>query len=226
MKNALTKAMEADEDPYITLLELRNTPVDSFMSPARLLMGRNTRSVVPVLNLKNAVVDDDAFQERRTKMQAKQKMYYDKGTRSLEDLEKGDKVVMYDKVKKLWRPATILKMLKKRSYLIDVNGRKYRRNRQHLKKIKSSLNTEEVLFYIHDNLDASDPDDDPDNRSTHETNDPNDDSETHSINDDDSEILSQDDNERESLNTNEFETRTSTTTQYGRTTRAPDRLSI
>ena len=96
VKNALTKAMEADEDPYITLLELRNTPVDSFMSPARLLVGRNTRSVVPVLNLKNAVVDDDAFQERRTKMQAKQKMYYDKGTRSLEDLEKGDKVVMYD----------------------------------------------------------------------------------------------------------------------------------
>ena len=104
-------------------------------------MGRNTRSVVPVLNLKNAVVDDDVFQERRMKMQEKQKMYYDKGTRSLDDLVKGDEVVMYDRVKKLWRPATILMKLKKRSYLIDMNGRKYRRNRQDLKKIKSSLNT-------------------------------------------------------------------------------------
>ena len=100
----------------------------------------------------------------------------------------------------------------------------------------------EVPFYIHDNLDTSDPDDDPDIQSTNETfdqnedacdtgptqetYDPNNDSLTNSITDDGSEILLQDDNESENQNTNEYETRTSTTTRCGRTTRAPDRLTL
>ena len=35
-------------DPYLTMLEARNTPVDNPRSPAELAVGRQLRSVLPV----------------------------------------------------------------------------------------------------------------------------------------------------------------------------------
>ena len=37
-------------DPYLSLLEYRNTPVDNFKSPAQLLMSRRLRSILPSTN--------------------------------------------------------------------------------------------------------------------------------------------------------------------------------
>ncbi|RXN07244.1 sec1 family domain-containing 2-like protein [Labeo rohita] len=39
-KSILTKAKMDRKDPYLSLLEYRNTPVDNFKSPAQLLMSR------------------------------------------------------------------------------------------------------------------------------------------------------------------------------------------
>ena len=47
VKDPLTKAKKYGKDPYISLLEYRNTPVDGLGSPAQLLMNRRLRSVIP-----------------------------------------------------------------------------------------------------------------------------------------------------------------------------------
>ena len=46
-KRILRKAKDANRDPYLPLLEYRNTPLECGYSPAQLLMGRRLRSVVP-----------------------------------------------------------------------------------------------------------------------------------------------------------------------------------
>ena len=61
------------------MLEARNTPVDSYSSPAELAVGGQLRSVLTVNpnNLKIKINDDDEFKERRRKDQEKQSKYYD-----------------------------------------------------------------------------------------------------------------------------------------------------
>ena len=46
-KRTLRKAKDANRDPYLPLLEYRNTPLECGYFPAQLLMGRRLRSVVP-----------------------------------------------------------------------------------------------------------------------------------------------------------------------------------
>ena len=48
VKRLLTKAKEAKSDPYLSLLEYRNTIIDSIATPAQLLMSRRLRSVLPI----------------------------------------------------------------------------------------------------------------------------------------------------------------------------------
>ena len=59
-KKILKKAKESKQDPYLLILEYRNSPLpDCNLSPAQLLLSRRTRSVVPITNnlLKPQAVD-------------------------------------------------------------------------------------------------------------------------------------------------------------------------
>ena len=48
-KKLLKKAYEDKKDPYLAILELRNTPIPGVgLSPTQLLMGRRTRSIIPI----------------------------------------------------------------------------------------------------------------------------------------------------------------------------------
>ena len=48
-KKLLKKAYEDKKDPYLTILELRNTQIPVVgLSPTQLLMERRTRNVIPI----------------------------------------------------------------------------------------------------------------------------------------------------------------------------------
>ena len=46
-KNLPNKAKEYNKDPYLAILEARNTPVDNNKSPAELACERQLRSILP-----------------------------------------------------------------------------------------------------------------------------------------------------------------------------------
>ena len=46
-KKMLEKAKHVRKDPYLPLLEQRNTPIAKYKSPAQLSMGRRLRSILP-----------------------------------------------------------------------------------------------------------------------------------------------------------------------------------
>ena len=47
IKDLLAKAKDSGKDPYLSLMEYRNTPVDNLASPAQILMSRRLRSSLP-----------------------------------------------------------------------------------------------------------------------------------------------------------------------------------
>ncbi|XP_056891953.1 uncharacterized protein K02A2.6-like isoform X2 [Takifugu flavidus] len=78
-KSLMEKAKADKRDPYLSLLEYRNTPVDNFKSPAQLLMSRRLRSILPNTHkqLQPEVVNHGDVYTRRIQQQQHQKKYYD-----------------------------------------------------------------------------------------------------------------------------------------------------
>ena len=98
IKRLIKKAKESSNTSIdLVLLEYRNTPISGMnLTPAQLLMSRRLRSSLPMSQalLKPAVCEraKDLLIDR----QQKQQKYYNRGTRSLPRLSKGD-VVRYKK---------------------------------------------------------------------------------------------------------------------------------
>jgi hypothetical protein len=131
IKRLLTKASLSGIDPYIALLEYRNTPVSGMsLSPAQMLMSRRLRGKLPTTAsmLKPKVVNAKWQLKRR---QERQKRQYDKGSRNLIPLQPGDSVRVQSG--KLWKPAVVIrKTANPRSYIVSCDGSTLRRNRRHL----------------------------------------------------------------------------------------------
>ena len=91
IKNLLKKACEDGNDPYIALLEYRNTPISGLKeSPAQLLMSRMLKSKLPTVEslLKPRVVDNP--QQKLQQRSDKQKMYYDRNAKLLPSIREGE----------------------------------------------------------------------------------------------------------------------------------------
>ena len=133
VKALLNKAAEDGKNPYIALLEYRNTPISGLpYSPAQMAMSRMLRSRLPVTHkaLKPVVVDAKPHLQSR---HALQKHLYNRGTKTLAPLKAGD-VVRY-KHGKVWQPAIIKHEADlPRSYIIQHESGELRRNRRHLRK--------------------------------------------------------------------------------------------
>ena len=133
LKNLFKKADEDGRDPYLALLEYRNTPITGLQySPAQLLMSRTLRSKLPTSEklLQPKVVDAHADLQRR---QESQKAYYDRRTVPLKQLQPGD--VVRVQRGKVWDPAIVTGVCDQqpRSYIIQNEHGSLRRNRRHLK---------------------------------------------------------------------------------------------
>lgn len=139
-KKLLNKTNYSKTDPYMALLELRNTPTQAVgSSPAQRLLGRRTRSFLPTTSTLLEPRGAAILQKERDRMkdlQRKQAFYHNTSAKDLPVLEEGDTVRMkhFQIGKKTWDKGTITQRLDERSYEVETSGGVYRRNRCHLKK--------------------------------------------------------------------------------------------
>ena len=120
-------------DPYIGLLEYRNTPVTGMTySPSQLLMSRTTKTKIPVAQ---ELLEPQLATEVKQQLEACQQHqahYYNQGAKPLTALE--PHAVVRLRQGKTWTPAIVdAKAETPRSYLVTTEtGQQYRRNRKDL----------------------------------------------------------------------------------------------
>lgn len=139
-KKLMTKAKHTGNNPYIVLLEYRNTPLDCGFTPAQLLLGRRTKSVIPISQkaLKPKTVNHPNLAIKMKRSKDRQKQHYDKTSKPLKLLQTNDSVRV--KFGKIWKPAKVIKIHNDRSYTVQtMDGSQYRRNRQLLHKTNENV---------------------------------------------------------------------------------------
>ena len=148
-KNLLKKSKKSNSDPYLAILEYRNTPIEGInLSPTQMLMGRRARTQLPVNEkLLNPQYDGVKVQNALKEKQHTQKFYYDRGAKPLQQLNPDDQIRVRNENK--WEPATVESKAKTpRSYVIRTErGQKLRRNRRHLMKTTENRSDEPEIFY-------------------------------------------------------------------------------
>jgi hypothetical protein len=141
VKGILNKAKRDGKDPYLSILEYQNTPIDDIGYPAQILMSRRLRSTLPTTNIQlhPQVIKERNLKWKLVEKKNQQKKQYDKTAKELPNLTSGDKVRI--KRQDLWEPAVVVrKSSTPRSYDVKTqDGAVYRRNRRHLLKTKEKL---------------------------------------------------------------------------------------
>ena len=144
-ESLLQKATNSKRDPYLSLLDWRNTPTESLnSSPAQRLFGRKTKTLLPTSNhlLKPKIPKE--VEDQLTLKKAKQAMYYDRGTKELEELLPRELVRIQPQTSKLrkrkeWTLARGEGKVDIRSYQVRTeDGHVYRRNRRHLRRTRET----------------------------------------------------------------------------------------
>ena len=140
VKHLFDKAKADKRDPYISLLEYRNTPLECGYSPSQLLNSRRYRSILPSTNqqLLPKAVDTSKVQTELHKRHDRQKHYYDVGSKPLKLLKVGESVRLRDN-SNIWQTAIVTNKHADRSYVVQTeSGNRYRRNRRLLQKTGES----------------------------------------------------------------------------------------
>lgn len=138
IKSILKKCFNDKTDPYLAILELRNTPIDNNLySPAQLLLHRNLKSILPVTeeHLKSKIIKNCFHRNNLKQKQKTQKMYFDCKTRKLNDLSINQKVLIKNHGH-FSLPGKIVNVNhKRRSYDIEINdtNKIVTRNRHQIK---------------------------------------------------------------------------------------------
>jgi len=137
----MKKAKQAGTDPYLYLLDWRNTPSEEMSSsPAQRMFGRRTRTLLPTTSypLKPKVQED--VKKKLLKQKSKQAKYYNQNTKELPPLQIGEVIRVATKPgdrKRKWFKARVEDQIDIRSYKVRTEDcRLYRRNRRHLRQSK------------------------------------------------------------------------------------------
>ncbi|KAI5750921.1 hypothetical protein M8J77_002494 [Diaphorina citri] len=139
-KNLLKKSKEDNTDMNVALLNYRNTSLAGMSySPSELFFNRKLKTKLPINSqlLKPKLNED--YEEHWKNKTEKQKDNYNQHTKSLPELDDGDQVFM--RLGDKWIPGRIImKDGNPRSYIVEsINGRRYRRNRVHLKPFRGCI---------------------------------------------------------------------------------------
>ena len=137
-KRMMKKCNMNKEDPYIALLNIRNTPQEGIeYSPVQRLMGRRTRTLLPTNKqlLEPQQINNKMAREQLENKRAKfgARLSHRK---ELKPLHVNDNVKMQpiNNANKTWQNAVVKQQQTNRSYIVQAeNGTTYRRDRQHLR---------------------------------------------------------------------------------------------
>ena len=137
-KRLIKKALHAGADPYLALLDWRNTPTEGVgSSPAQRLFGRRTKTLTPATKklLDPQSIDPVTVHGRLEQRKSIQSKYYNASAKDLHPLKTGDIVRIKPHSKKnMWKKARIEGQTDTRSYRVKTeDGGIYRRNRVHLR---------------------------------------------------------------------------------------------
>lgn len=136
LKALMKRAVLAKEDPWLALLDFRNTTTQGFpSSPAQRLFNRRTNTLLPTSPkvLQPTVTDSQAQYHTASKL--RQKQYYDRGSKELSELQQGDVVRVRPMQKATeWQKGIVERKVGIRSYEVRTEHNTYRRNRRHLRK--------------------------------------------------------------------------------------------
>ena len=134
-KTMTCKALRDGTDQYAAILELRNTPrQNTGISPAEMMFGRNTRSLLPSTGT-TSIPSKKQVMMKRAKRSFAIKSNNNKGARDLKRLTPSQPVYyQYKKGRRPeWRIGTVRTEHSERSYMMDGRDGVYRRNRVHLR---------------------------------------------------------------------------------------------
>ncbi|UYV61569.1 K02A2.6-like [Cordylochernes scorpioides] len=143
LKKLIKRCGEESTDPYLALLNLRNTPHNNLPSPAQILMSRKLRSIIPskTSQFVPSMINNEAIQKQLVDNQVKMKNYYDRHTRPADPLSITDRV--WFRKDNRWIPGQLKNQANEpRSFYVkDQEGNEYRRNRIHIREDKRSETT-------------------------------------------------------------------------------------
>ena len=127
-------------DAHLALLDHRNTPTDQTgTSPSQWLFGRRTRTLLP---LSPELLKPESHHNVTAKLrnsQTKHAEYYNKMAKPLKPLHPGDTIRMKLPGEEQWSLGACKRQVDTRSYLVECQGRVYRRNRRQLRSTSEDL---------------------------------------------------------------------------------------
>ena len=207
-KRIFRKCQASGEDPYLGILNLRNTPTETTgSSPVQKIFGRRTRTTIPMSDAQLASADSEAMtRERKTVKLPEAPTHKD-----LPDLAPGDVVRIQPTHGREWKEATVNKRLSSRSYDVTTNqGQHYRRNRRFIRKSQTPTHHQFPQGHRH----IIDQNEDKTENENTDTRQP------------ESGKQPSAENGREDNNTNQKQTTVENTTRYGRVSRPPKRYGF
>ena len=136
IKNLMIKSAKSGDDPYIALLNLRNTPNEGMSSsPIQRLMGRRTQSALPATPAVLKPPKTPVSKHSRLQWKRFQSAQRDCSRSNLPPLQLGDHVRMGPiDGKKEWRPASVTRALPHNNYEVCDGTRLFIRARKFLRK--------------------------------------------------------------------------------------------
>ena len=143
IKHLWKKATRANQSKNTALWMYRITPLDDNLpSPYELLFGRKPRTFLPSKASSFQHRDaDEHLQFNQKRQQDQAKFYNTKASYDRRELYPGEKVNIYNTLKKQWEPGVIAcrenPISEPRAYTVLKNGKEYRRTRQHIKPRKT-----------------------------------------------------------------------------------------
>ena len=159
-KKMLRKAQKEGQDPYLAMLNIRNTPQQGIgLSPVQRLMGRRTKTTLPTsVKLLQSEHDKNVVEKLKRNTQ-RQEHYYNKGAHDLRELNEGDCVRIKPRPgeKPSWQKGIVKGKVDIRSYEVETEtGKVYRRNRRYLRKSKEDppevVQSDPEMYEPHDNV--------------------------------------------------------------------------